>query len=149
MHCQYAVACSEDECFVGLWIFAESPFQVSLFCITLISVILTCYYFVSRVVVSLLARLLKFWKMSLANAQLLYLMYLKSFPSNMKSLECQCWLDNIMKQVISSFPLRCVSPLTFLGTSTNHQFINRGSTFCTMYSMTVLLESVLCQEGGH
>jgi hypothetical protein len=149
MHCRYAVARSEDECFVGSWIFAGSPFQVSLFCITSVTVIITCYYFVLRVVVSLLARLLKFWQISLANVPLLYLMYLKSFPPDMKSLECQCWLDNIMKQLILSFPLQCVSLFTFLGiTSTNHQFINRGSTLCTMYSMTVLLESVPRQEGG-
>ena len=89
-------------------------FQVSLFCITLISVILTCYYFIFRVVVSLLARLLKFWQMSLANAQLLYLMYLKSFPPDMKSLECQCWLlmqehveSGLVTTYIEHHPVRC------------------------------------------
>lgn len=122
MHCRFAIARSEDKCFVKSWIFARSPLQASLFCITSVTVKYSpsCYYLIFRVVVSLLVRSLKFWLMPLANAQLLYLMYLRSFPPDMKSLECQSWLDDIMRQHTSSFPLPFVSLLILLDISTNH-----------------------------
>src|ERR1700678_4375444 len=99
--CRFAIARSEDKCSIGSWLFAKSPLHVSQ---TLFSHSIRPQPFDSAAN-SLLGALSKFWPILQATVLWSYWTFFKFYLLDIRSLECQCWLDAMMKQPMWLFHL--------------------------------------------